>query len=449
MIVRKWLSLVFVTVVTSLELNTADFESIKNATSTIAKGVLDYYTGDDYGKPVGLFTEPYYWWESGGAWGSLLDYWWYTDDDQYNDLIKEALLSQVGQKWDYVPLNQSTTEGNDDQAFWGMAVMAAAERNFSNPPEDDPQWLYLAQAVFNTMAYRWDDEECAGGLRWQIFKWNSGYDYKNTVSNGCFFHLAARLARFTSNNSYVEWAEKTWDWMNRTKLIDDSGDTTDYYLIYDGVSTNDNCTVVHSLQWTYNAGLMLSGAAYLYNYTESELWSSRLHSLLQGVSIFFREGVMFEAACQSSQSCNNDQRSFKAFLSRFLGLTALLAPDTRDIIDWYLNSSAQAAAQSCSGGEDGVTCGLNWQSQGWDGYYGLGEQMSALEAIQNVRYLDKPPPYTHNSGASSEGNPAAGNHLLDEEPKPLHIEPGSKVGAAFITAFISLTIILACIWILL
>ncbi|CAM9018841.1 unnamed protein product [Wickerhamomyces anomalus] len=195
MIVRKWFSVVFVTVATSLELNTADFESIKNATSTIAKGVLDYYTGGDYGKPVGLFTEPYYWWESGGAWGSLLDYWWYTDDDQYNDLIKEALLSQVGQKWDYVPLNQSTTEGNDDQAFWGMAVMAAAERNFSNPPEDDPQWLYLAQAVFNTMAYRWDDEECAGGLRWQIFKWNSGYDYKNTVSNGCFFPSCCKISK--------------------------------------------------------------------------------------------------------------------------------------------------------------------------------------------------------------------------------------------------------------
>jgi len=432
----------FNTLTSCIDLDTSSFDSIKNATSTIAKGLLDYYTGDQYGRPVGLFTQPYYWWESGGAWGSMLDYWWYTEDDQYNDLIKEALLSQVGLKWDYVPLNQSTTEGNDDQAFWGLAVMAAAERNFSNPEDDEPQWLYLAQAVFNTMAFRWDETECGGGLRWQIFKWNSGYDYKNTVSNGCFFHLAARLARFTSNNTYLDWAEKTWDWMNDTQLIDGNDD---YLLAYDGVSTTTNCTKVVASQWTYNAGLMLSGAAYIYNYTESEIWSDRMNLLLEGVSVFFREGIMFESQCQSTQKCNNDQRSFKAFLSRFLGLTAQLVPETRDIIDWYLDSSAKAAAESCSGGSDGVTCGLDWQRSDWDGYYGLGEQMCALEVIQNLRYQDKPPPYTENSGASSPGNPAAGNHLLESEPQPLNTTAGSQAAAAMITVFISLTIILGAL----
>lgn len=432
----------------SLELDINDSGSIQYTTSQIVQGLLNYYAGDEYGKPVGLFTAPYYWWESGAAWGSMLDYWWYTEDDQYNELIKEALLAQVGDKWDYVPLNQSTTEGNDDQAFWGMTVMAAAERNFTNPEDDEPQWLYLAQAVFNTMAHRWDDEECGGGLRWQIFKWNSGYDYKNSVSNGCFFHLAARLARFTSNNTYVEWAEKTWDWMNQTMLLDDSGDGN-YILTYDGVSTNDNCTKVASTQWTYNAGLMLSGAAFLYNHTENQVWSDRLYSLLEGVSIFFRDGIMFEAACQARQNCNNDQRSFKAFLSRFLGLTAQLVPGTRDIIDWYLTSSAVAAAKSCSGGSDGVTCGLDWQRDDWDGYYGLGEQMSALEVIQNLRYLQRPAPYTHSSGASSLGDPSAGFHFSKEEEEPLNITAGSKAGAAFITAFVAISIIVAFIWILL
>lgn len=446
--IERLLIALLATLCASLELDTNDFSSIQYATSEIVKGLLNYYTGDDYGKPIGLFTAPYYWWESGGAWGSMLDYWWYTEDDQYNELIKEALLSQVGEKWDYVPLNQSTTEGNDDQGFWGMAVMAAAERNFTNPEDDEPQWLYLAQAVFNTMANRWDSEECGGGLRWQIFKWNSGYDYKNSVSNGCFFHLAARLARFTSNDTYVEWAEKTWDWMNQTRLLDDTGDG-DYILTYDGVSTNDNCTKVASLQWTYNAGLMLSGAAYLYNYTESQLWSDRLFSLLGGTSVFFRDGIMFEAACQASQTCNNDQRSFKAFMARFLGLTAQLVPGSRDIIDWYLSSSAMAAAKSCSGGTDGITCGLDWQRDDWDGYYGLGEQMSALETIQNLRYLDTPAPYTQSSGASSLGNPSAGNHPSEDNEGPLNITAGSRTGAAFITVFVAVSVIGACIWILL
>jgi mannan endo-1,6-alpha-mannosidase len=82
-----------------------------------------------------------------------------------------------------MPANQSKSLGNDDQGFWGLTAMAAAEYNFENPPSDSPQWLALAQAVFNTQAVRWDDTSCGGGLRWQIYNFNSGYDYKVTYSS--------------------------------------------------------------------------------------------------------------------------------------------------------------------------------------------------------------------------------------------------------------------------
>jgi mannan endo-1,6-alpha-mannosidase len=74
-----------------------------------------------------------------------------------------------------------------------MAAMTAAELNFQNPPKDKPQWLALAQAVFNTQASRWDTTSCGGGLKWQIFTFNNGYNYKNSISNGCFFNLGSRL----------------------------------------------------------------------------------------------------------------------------------------------------------------------------------------------------------------------------------------------------------------
>jgi hypothetical protein len=74
-----------------------------------------------------------------------------------------------------MPANQSKSLGNDDQGFWGMTAMTAAEYNFPNPPSDQPSWLSLAQAVFNTQAPRWDASSCGGGLRWQIFTFNTGY----------------------------------------------------------------------------------------------------------------------------------------------------------------------------------------------------------------------------------------------------------------------------------
>jgi len=121
---------------------------------------------------------------------------------------------QVGENNDFMPSNQTHSEGNDDQAFWGLAAMAAAEMNFPNPPAKSPQWLALAQAVFNEQAARWDTQNCKGGLRWQIFPFNNGYDYKNSISNGCFFHLAARLARYTGNNTYLTIAERSYEWMS-------------------------------------------------------------------------------------------------------------------------------------------------------------------------------------------------------------------------------------------
>lgn len=117
-------------------------------------------------------------WEAGAMMGTLIDYWYYTGDDAYNNITQQALLFQVGDTNDYMPRNQTRTEGNDDQGFWGLSVMSAAEYNFPNPPADKPQWLALAQAVFNTQASRWDTEYCQGGLRWQIFTWNNGFDYK-------------------------------------------------------------------------------------------------------------------------------------------------------------------------------------------------------------------------------------------------------------------------------
>lgn len=192
--------------------------------------------------------------------GTLIDYWYYTGDATYNEVTTEGLLFQVGPNNDYMPPNQTKTEGNDDQGFWGLAAMSAAEQKFPDPPEGSPQWLALAQAVFNSQAARWDESTCAGGLRWQIFTFNSGYDYKNSISNGCFFNLAARLARYTGNATYAEWAVKTYDWVTAVGLMSDK------FEVFDGTDDTINCTRLNHYQWTYNAGVYLLGAATMYNY---------------------------------------------------------------------------------------------------------------------------------------------------------------------------------------
>ncbi|KAK4133345.1 glycoside hydrolase family 76 protein [Trichocladium antarcticum] len=385
-------------------------ESIKSVARSMSEDMMSFYTGNQPGGTPGLLPSQYYWWEAGALMGALVDYWYYTGDTRWNGVAEEGLLFQVGPNNDYMPPNQTMTEGNDDQGFWGMTVMSAAEYNFQNPPRDKPQWLALAQAVFNTQAARWEDQRCGGGLRWQIFTWNNGFNYKNSISQACFFNIAARLARYTGNDSYAEWAERTWDWMVDSELM-----SMKTYYIYDGIHV-ENCSEITPYQWTYNAGAFLLGAAAMYNYstnaTRREIWHERVDGLLNGSRVFFtgdKQDIMTEVACEPVDLCDIDQQSFKAYLSRWMAATVKWAPWAYDRVKPLLESSAIAATSACTGGTNGRMCGLKWTDHGkWDGSTGVGQQMAAMEVVLANMIQDTSSPVTDDSGGTSVGDPGAG-----------------------------------------
>ncbi|KAG0686643.1 COPII coat Sec23p-Sfb3p heterodimer component, partial [Pichia californica] len=432
----SFIVLLLATLSNALDLVVGDKDSVCDAATEIINGIMDYYEGIRYGGTVGMFQAPYYWWEAGEIFGGMIDTWAWCNNDTYEDIIYNALIAQKGSSNDYVPANQSTTEGNDDQAFWGLTVMEAAERNFTNPPDGEVGWLALSQGVYNTMLSRWDDTQCGGGLRWQIFPYNSGYDYKNTISNACLFAMAARLARYTDNDTYVSTAEMVWDWLVDVDFIQNS---TSGYNIYDGANIGTNeCGTIQANTWSYNYGLLISGAAYLYNYTGEDLWLERIDNIYLSIESTFinsSTGIMYEHMCQQSGNCNTDQRSFKSIFSRSLGQVAVLVQSYQQKIMDILDTSASGAASSCSGGSDGHTCGINWSYGSWDGWYGLGEQISALEVIQNTLVLQVPPPLSNTTGGTSVGDVNAGlNSRETTNENEITVTSKDKAGAGVLTA---------------
>ncbi|TVY58987.1 Mannan endo-1,6-alpha-mannosidase DCW1 [Lachnellula suecica] len=415
--------------------------SIKSAASTVAYGMMKYYTGNDTGGTPGNLPDPYYWWEAGGMFGTMIEYWYYTGDTTYNDIVEQAMISQIGTDDDYMPTNQTKTEGNDDQGFWGMAAMTAAETNFQTPAAGQPGWLALAQAVFNNYIGRWDTSTCGGGLRWQIYTFNNGYDYKNSIANGCLFNIGARLARYTGNATYADWAEKTWTWMEEIGLMSDT------YAVYDGTSDTTNCTSLDHIQFSYNQGVYLFGAAMMYNYTNgSSTWQARVEGLLNSSSVYFKNSVMYEQACEDVTTtaagaigtCDTDQLSFKAYFSRWLAGTTKLAPFTRTSILALLTTSAAAAAEQCDGGTDGVTCGEHWtEGSTWDGTYGVGQQMSALSVIQSLLIDSAPELYTNATGGTSVGDASAGTGSTSADGTvSAPTSTADRAGAGILTAIV-------------
>ncbi|KAI1076797.1 glycoside hydrolase family 76 protein [Whalleya microplaca] len=392
-----------VTIGATLSIDVNAEASIKLAASQIAKGLYVYH---DPTSTAGQFTQPqpWFWWMSGSAWNGLLDYTVYTGDPTYQSDILYALGKNVGPKYDFVPPEQASWEANDDQAYWVYNALTAMEYNFEPLPcnksgtavagECANSWLAIGTNAFEDFVRRWnaDSGTCGGGLKWQYDPSANGYHYKNSVTNGGFFQTAARLARYTGNQTFADWAVKIYDWSVSIGLV------TSEYRVFDGAGdeNNANCSVLDQTQWSYNIATYLHGAAHMYAFTEGDsVWESRVQRLVATAkSTFFgptanSTGVMYEQNCELDNKCNVDQMSFKASLSRWLGKTAVLVPSVSETILGLLKSSAKGAASSCSEHANS-TCGMKWYIGGFDGQSNFGAQLSALETVQSLLVTKAP-----------------------------------------------------------
>lgn len=318
--------------------------------------------------------------------GAMVDYSQYTGDTTYDDILTKAISYQIqSPNYDLMVVAHYGDEGNDDQAFWTFTVLSAAERNF--PQSNDtslPSWLQVAENSWNTMTARWNTSACGGGILWQIFASNSnGLNYRNSVSNGGLFQISARLYRATGNQTYLDWANKIWDWSTGVGFV-----SSDYY-VWDGADSAKNCTNISGLSFSYAQGIYLYGSAVLANATtgtEASTWVTRAEGLLGAAGSFFINdtNIMYEHACEPYGTCNTDMKSFKGYLSRFMAKSALMVPSLDSQISTYLDTSAKAIAKACTGGDGSTTCGQKWYENNFDGSVGLGQEMSALETVHGL-----------------------------------------------------------------
>ncbi|TLS26611.1 hypothetical protein PpBr36_05472 [Pyricularia pennisetigena] len=446
-------------------------ENIKKAAADLAASVIKRYEdgqkvpGVEPGILPGPPTEnkgPYYWWQAGAMWAAFIDYWHLTGDTKYNELVTKSIIRQCGEDKDFEPFAHRASLGNDDQAFWGMTVLTAIERNFPDSPNStDPGWLALAQAVFTrqSMPERHDKKWCGGGMRWQVPVTNLGYDYKNTIANGAYFNMGARLTRYTGNETYAERAEEIYDWLKDTvKYIDPEN-----WKVYDGGHTGEkrkadepihNCTDVNKQQFSYNVAILAQGAATMWNHTMAKnpnspkvaKWREATEKLVEScLNDFFSKGAAYEIACEEGRTCSVDMFTFKGFIHRWLPVVTQLAPFTRDTLLPALRKSAEKAIATCKGGSTGKDCGFYWV----DGLYvdpathsplptnGTPEQLNTMSAVMSLMHdvAAVPGPVTASNGGESRGDPKAG---LRHTPMTRYkdITGADRAGAGILTTLV-------------
>lgn len=329
---------------------------------------------------------------------TLLNWWSRGPNNSLTEIIMEAMEFQVGPDENYMPPNQSSSLGNDDQSTWGLAALTAAEIGFPQPKTINSSWIELATAVWESHNPRWDEGSCGGGMKWQIFTFNNGYNYKNSMSNNNFALLGARLARYTGNMTYLQESEKTIDWLRDIGLISEDG-----RFSFDGTDDTLNCSEINHIQWSINAGTLLATAAYAANLTEGgETWTNLGSSILQGTQdVFFKDDVMSEVACEPSGNCLVDQQPFKAVLARAMAdyRDLGIAPESNEGLNRLLQTSAARASALCSGGESGTECGDNWVNDVPSNTGGMGQELAALSVL-----MANLPARTYGTANSSDGD---------------------------------------------
>ncbi|KAM0420986.1 hypothetical protein ACHAPT_011229 [Fusarium lateritium] len=358
------LLLTYLLPVHSSKINSRD--DLLETSKSLASDLISFYNGNETGQTPGLlpvFTggrqkpDTYYWYQSGAFMSTYIDYWQLTGDETYNELVTQGILHQVGQNKDFIPANQTFNIANDDQAIWAMGALTAAEYGFPGPANDEPQWLDLAKAVFETQRLRWDAEvenkTCGGGLRWQIVPFNTGYDAKTAQANTLFLTLGARLARQTGNKTYAEYADKAWNWLYDIEFIDHKT-----WSVYDATGVGKNCSNIQKVRQSGAAGSLILGMAYMYNYTDgSESWRSRLEPLMSSFldTYFKKDGRYYDSLCpvEGDEECPRDLITFKALTHRWLAVTSQIAPFTAETILKTLRKSAEAFDQD-KDGEDAL-----------------------------------------------------------------------------------------------
>lgn len=197
-------------------------------------------------------------------------------------------MTQASATANFAVPNEDGFGTSDANALWAFAALSAAEYGFPDVSPDQPSWYGIAEALWNAETRRWGTETCEGGL-YQLF--DSDFDAPDDLKGAVdFVILSARLYALTRNETYADWTNTAWDWMDRVGLVVANGTRNGSLTIYNSIlepprniqacSENIAPTIC-----TNRAAMMLNTAAIMFNITRDEKRENRAYGISDGTEV--------------------------------------------------------------------------------------------------------------------------------------------------------------------
>ena len=232
------------------------------------------------------------WWNSANVLETTIDYCRLTDSLAYRDSLLNTFEKNKR--------NNFLNEFYDDEGWWALTWIKAYDLT------GEQRYLNMAKTIFNDMKGGWDST-CGGGI-W----WSKQRKYKNAIANELFLAIAAKLHLRTSGDagagSYLDWAQREWNWFKNTGLINRDS------LINDGL--DNTCKNNGQLTWTYNQGVILGGLVDLYQSTHDAGLLTQARAIADATIRALAPNGILREPCEPD--CGKDGPQFKGIFMRYL-----------------------------------------------------------------------------------------------------------------------------------
>lgn len=208
--------------------------------------------------------------------------------------------------------------------------------------------------------------------------------YKSLITNVEFIQQAARIYIGTQNQTVLDLAKRTVDWVQKTSGLASEG------ALLDGTS-KDACGQITENQFTYNYGMWLGGLAWMHKATGDQQYLDMSTPYLdQALATFAGDnstGVINEQ-CETSGTCNRDQQDFKATFTRNLVYLYRETSDTSvksKITNVITTSLTAMIDRSC---DQDWNCGGNWTTDTEPVRYIRSQHVSASLLVSYLGIID-------------------------------------------------------------
>jgi predicted alpha-1,6-mannanase (GH76 family) len=294
------------------------------------------------------------WWRGANMLEVAIDFSRELGDAKYLDTIDNTF--EKNKSGNFI------NEYYDDEGWWALAWVRAYDLTH------DAKYLSMAKVIFEDIKASWDPSHCGGGVYWK-----KDTDAKTSISNELFIVLAARLHLRTPGDagpgSYLDWAQRSWNWFEASGLIGEN------HQVIDGLDF-DTCGPGWDAAFTYNQGVILGALVDLWRATGD---ASLLETATKIADATLElqtnaDGVLIEAECDPKCG-GGDGTTFKGVFARNVAYLyeATALPRYRD----FLLRQGDAIWEKNRNGMNQL--GLNWQ--GPFDQADAARQAAALDAV--------------------------------------------------------------------